>query len=746
MAVYDAIRNQLVTSLEQDFPPRGQMLSLDEWQTHRNKNEPPLKREEMIEVVERAHETLEGLYVHIDLKRARRGVDPLNQLRVFRDRLATLAPIAPRAFHDAMLNIFKSLGDVHTAYRLPEPYISAIAFLPFLMNVYFDNRNRRRYLVTHVLADELACESFGPGVEIVSWNGTPIDEAVHLNTDFEEGSNEPHDLALALQFMTVRWLGASYEPDSPWVFVGYQLPDGRSLECKFLWSVFVQEGGPRIIVADQAEAIVFGISRPRNQRERAVHVASQVVHAWCKKVFSADKPHDQPTQKQLTKAAEELVDLFRDFVGRGDLRKFTDDHASLLKKEREDEVPTLLPLFFEAQEFDGATLLREGAGPGNDQPVELTLNDAAAIEKKKFGYIRIRAFAIQDPERGQFQYEFTRLLSLMPGDGLIIDVRDNPGGSAINAEESLQYLTPRHITPISFRFIASAMTKALASEGSIFEEYGLSIDNALVTGGAFSAGRPITNPILANSAGQYYFGPVVLITSATTYSAADIFAAGFQDNDIGSMIGVDETTGAGGANAWFYKEEIGPLADLRPLPAGINLQVAVRQCTRQGETTAGLPIEEAGVSVLQSQLYRLRKVDIDPRKARPWGLLLRAVREIASANLVDLETELNTDSQTGTLTVQVVSKGIDRLDFYVNGRPTARDVVGDAPEENRARHSTQFPLQVHGRVTLEIRGFANQAGEETLVARQIQVFDADSELARAPKVRRRVLMASTDAT
>ncbi len=629
----------------------------------------------------------------------------------------------------------------------PSLYVSAIAFLPFLMNVYFDSDNRRRYLVTHIIADDLACESFGSGVEIVSWNGTPIEEAVHLNTEFEEGSNEPHDLALALQFMTVRWLGASYEPDSPWVFVGYRLPDGRSLECKFLWSVFVQQGGPRILVADQAEAIVFGISRPRNQRDRAVHLASQVVHAWRKKVFAAEKPKDRPTQQQLTKAAEELVDLFREFVGRRELREFTEAHASLLQKEHEDEVPTLLPLFFEAQEYDGRTLLREGAGPGNDQPVELEPNDAAAIEKKKFGYIRIRAFAIQDPERGEFQYEFTRLLSLMPSGGLIIDIRDNPGGSATNAEESLQYLTAHEITPISFRFLASPVTKELANrEGSVYEEYGASIDNALATGGAFSAGRPITNPILANSAGQYDFGPVVLITSATTYSAGDIFAAGFSDNDIGPIIGVDETTGAGGANAWFYMEEIRPIIGLPPLPAGINLQVAVRQCTRQGDVTAGLPIEEAGVHVPKSQLYRLRKVDIDPTKPRPWGLLLRAVRELASANLVDLETELNTDSQTGTLTVHVVSKGIDRLDFYVNGRPTARDVVGDTPAENRARHSTQFPLDVHGRVKLEIRGFANQAGEETLVARQIQVFDADTELARAPKVRRRVLMASTHAT
>ena len=47
--------------------------------------------------------------------------------------------------------------------------------------------------------------------------------------------------------------------------------------------------------------------------------------------------------------------------------------------------------------------------------------------------------------------------------------------------------------------------------------------------------------------------------------------------------------------------------------------------------------------------------------------------------------------------VDVVSHGIDRLDFYVNGRPTARDVDRDATGENRGLPPTRFPLDVDGR-------------------------------------------------
>src|SRR5262245_21447933 len=106
MAAYDFVKNQLVTSLAKDSPPRGQMFFLDEWQEHRNQKERHLTPADMRNVVERALTTLQGLYVHIDLKRVRRGVDPLNQLRMFKDRITAFEPRDARAFHDVMLDIF----------------------------------------------------------------------------------------------------------------------------------------------------------------------------------------------------------------------------------------------------------------------------------------------------------------------------------------------------------------------------------------------------------------------------------------------------------------------------------------------------------------------------------------------------------------------------------------------------------------------------------------------------------------
>ena len=79
-----------------------------------------------------------------------------------------------------------------------------------------------------------------------------------------------------------------------------------------------------------------------------------------------------------------------------------------------------------------------------------------------------------------------------------------------------------------------------------------SLEQATETGSVFSAARPITPEDGANEVGQTYHGPVVLITDARCYSATDIFAAGFADHEIGPILGVDDNTGAGGANVWTH--------------------------------------------------------------------------------------------------------------------------------------------------------------------------------------------------
>ena len=91
----------------------------------------------------------------------------------------------------------------------------------------------------------------------------------------------------------------------------------------------------------------------------------------------------------------------------------------------------------------------------------------------------------------------------------------------------------------------------------------------------------------------------MLVGDTNTYSAGDLFSAGFVDNDIGPFLCVGEATGAGGANVWDYDELRKALAGtaiaLPPLTGGIGLSFSFRRATRAGPSE-GLTIEDVGVA------------------------------------------------------------------------------------------------------------------------------------------------------
>ena len=239
-----------------------------------------------------------------------------------------------------------------------------------------------------------------------------------------------------------------------------------------------------------------------------------------------------------------------------------------------------------------------------------------------YGYIRIFTFSV--PNATAFVDEFARLAGRLPADGLIIDVRGNGGGLIYAAEQLLQLLTPKPIEPQPAQFVNTPLNLRICRKhrrstrvsGLVLEPWIESIEQATRTAATFSRGFPITSPIDANGRGQHYHGPVVLVTDALSYSATDMFAAGFQDHGIGPVIGVGGATGAGGANVWSHgllcalmqPDEVddGP-SPFAVLPHGADLRVAVRRTTRVGPQ-AGNVLEDLGVTPEVS--YRMTRSDV----------------------------------------------------------------------------------------------------------------------------------------
>ncbi|GAA0953707.1 hypothetical protein GCM10009554_58450 [Kribbella koreensis] len=565
---------------------------------------------------------LEQNYVHLQLKVAMHAVNPLQRLRVMRARMERQTAETMEAewlFHRQMSSIFHSVRDLHTNYLLPAPFAGKIAFLPFMIEKCVDEAGGEQYLITRTVTGYTAPQ-FGAGAEVTHWNGTPIARAVALNGAQFAGSNDAANLARGLESLTLRPLVIQSPPDEDWVTLTYVGLDGSSQELREQWKVTTNLPPMTDLDALTPASASMGLDLDSDEKSRA--------------------------KKALY--VREVVDLERG------------QSSAELKNPKAvggDDLPTTMPGVFRAREVVTAS--------------------------GTFGHLRIFTFSVTDPIA--FRDEFVRLAAALPQNGLIVDVRDNGGGHIYASEFTLQTLTPRHISPEPVQFISTPLNLRICRRhkdnpaGIDLGPWFDSLDLATETGAAYSAAKPITPEDGANAIGQTYYGPVVLITDARVYSATDIFTAGFADHQIGRILGVDENTGAGGANVWTHGllatllNEPPPPDETSPyvaLPNGANLRVAIRRTLRVGDL-AGTPVEDLGVrpdSTHQMTRRDLLEGNVDLLDAA--GALLAAMPN----RRLDVTTKL-----TGTtLTVELGVDGLDRVDLYLDDRPiSSEDLAGD---------------------------------------------------------------------
>ena len=349
--------------------------------------------------------------------------------------------------------------------------------------------------------------------------------------------------------------------------------------------------------------------------------------------------------------------------------------------------------------------LVEGGGQGGD----ITSTMAGTFRARmvttpsgSFGHIRIFTFSVNDPDA--FVAEFVRLIGLLPQNGLIVDVRGNGGGHIFASEFLLQTMTPRHITPEPVQFINTTLNLKICRRhkdnpsGIDLGPWLPSMEQATETGSTFSAAVPITPEDGANALGQRYHGPVVLITDARCYSATDILAAGFQDHAIGPVIGVDDNTGAGGANVWehrllkqlFELPTVDAGSPYKALPKQAGMRVSIRRTLRVG-SRSGTPVEDLGV--VPDIRHKLTRNDVVSGNV---DLLARAGQVLAALPVRKLQV-VATPAANGALKVDLSVQNIDRADVYVDARPRASiDIGGTTATLTIANASGARRIRVEG--------------------------------------------------
>ena len=298
------------------------------------------------------------------------------------------------------------------------------------------------------------------------------------------------------------------------------------------------------------------------------------------------------------------------------------------------------------------------------------------VDGQAVGYIRLFSFDVDDARR--FLRAFAKLITKegFPQDGLILDVRGNPGGKIRAAESLLQLFAPNTIQPELFEFINTPLNFQICKSAPgqwDLQRWLPSIGESVLTGATYSAGFPLTLDALGNGIGQVYYGPVVLITDALSYSATDIFAAGFQDNEVGKVLGTSGNTGAGGANFWSLDDlrraqNNDPKSPFKKLPKGAEMIVAMRRSMRVG-LRAGSPLEEFGVS--PDVLHLMTKRDVLDDNVDLLAHAARLIRQQPSfqLSLTPVRGKEIVVSAASKVPSSKTRRAISRVDVYVNGRP-----------------------------------------------------------------------------
>lgn len=578
-------------------------------------------------IVDQALLVLQDNYVHLPLKQAMYAVNPIQALRLLRYRLDDMTPDEMPLeidFHAELTAIFNSLRDLHTGYRLPEPFNSKVAWLPFLIEEVYDG-GRSRFVLTKWVTDTWPDDGM-KGATVTHWNGMPIDKAVARNAERQAGGNPDARRARGINSLTIRPLARGLPPDEDWVTIRWLDSSGTSREHTQKWLVFERGGGigPQDLLA---EAAALGVDDLTDdvQEARKVLFAPEIAEAEQRAV------------------SQQLDDAMLDATA--DLASF-------------------MPGVFRAKRVA-----------------------ASASDGPEYGYIRIFTFNVSDADG--FVDEFVRLSEMLPRNGLIIDVRGNGGGLIYAAEQLLDVLTPRTIEPERAQFINTPLNLRICRrnapsqrlEGLNLHDWVESMRLAIRTGATYSIGFPITPPEKTDRLGQRYHGPVVVVTDPLCYSATDMFAAGFQDHRVGTIIGVGGATGAGGANVWPHRllrmltepdlqhQEESPY---KALPHGADVRVAVRRTTRVGERS-GAVLEDLGVE--PDIRYHMTSEDVIGQNQ---GLVDRAIVALSAQEPRWIDVAEPPVPDDPRLRVKLQTHNVERVETSVDHRGLlSRDVVAD---------------------------------------------------------------------
>jgi len=381
-----------------------------------------------------------GAYAHLPAKRAAYASDPIQALTLLRRRAADLPNTE---FHRAVTGIVTGLRDAHTRYIGPEPLHGQVAALPFLVEQYGPDR-APRYLISKMNEDAI-----DDGDYVAPRGETPA-QVEKLRPGCE----------------LVSWNG---------------VPFARAVEIH----ANDETGG-----------------RPDSRRSRALESLTQRAldytpppdEDWVIVCYRGGRGRQREIRLPWRVLTPEKAATAVETGSRAALKQAADPAAEAVRRAKKQMFSTSLWM----ADRDSRSVPPEPAPRARiNEWIDTPLQDVLAAKaiRRTVGYLRIWSFDINDDDA--FVAEIIRLLQAMPQQGVIVDLRGNPGGLIWAAERSLQLFTKTPISPTRFSLVATPLTRQMADSPFNrleLERWSQSLQDAVSTGELYAQPLPITVP------------------------------------------------------------------------------------------------------------------------------------------------------------------------------------------------------------------------------------------------------------
>lgn len=467
-------------------------------------------------------------------------------------------------FHKDMVDIFQQLNDRHTVYALPPPLFLTFAFLPFVVRELFPFHTNTllhrpspkpspAYVIHSGHSATFPDHILPNGSIILSWDGVGIQTHIRRAGRQGYGSNQAAKTSNAVRALTLLHLMTDLLPQKSDVDVTMRTPSGdvRFVRAKWFFVEF-----QNVSVSEQTE--------DNNMVSSRSHVSPFALHQLL-------------VRSERIEHSRKIPSIYRTLSSQGLQRT---------------EIPVREAF---ALLFSASIVRTASAGP--------------------VGHLVLPAFTVPSDAAADISIiaeELRHVLKLMPQNGLVVDLRNNAGGSAAYVKAVVELLPGADVSAMpqvhrSSRILEQTFQQHNTNLSDIERRILNAINSTYPSRTARRAGEQLTGPIgdlfssdLPSNLGakkqqRAYFGPLITVVDELTYSAGDVFAVVQKDQGISLLVGTSENTGAGGASFVPYSalNRLAPNIHKR-LPDGVEFTTALFRFFRLGKRSGSI-VEYFGV-------------------------------------------------------------------------------------------------------------------------------------------------------